>query len=316
MHYLFVISDSRSGSTLLSKMLSDYSEDVLVLPEIRIDRLSKIFENSKNATMFQKELKHVCIERQDLKNLELPGLQGIVNRCEFNTNLEDFIENIVHSYIEKNSLSKPTVLVIKKGNHHNSIQSFQKQLAKTCFVLLIRDPRAVYVSKIGSMMPRFPNQAMGWKGPLLCAFQWRKIEKKVLSQIENSKYFISVKYENLVSGADTVEEIFSRLNIEANTNGSSSNRNSFSPPEDQTHLHGNIVKSPSSEIAQAWKDKIKKRDALVLETILAKRLNFYKYPLLHSTSTAYDRATAISFEVFRLPKRLINQFINRVRKSK
>lgn len=316
MDYLFIISDSRSGSTLLSKLLSRAGGSILVLPEFRVDRLSDLYCSRNTPSTFQTKLDKIFFKNNDLKNLKLENLVPIANDQNLGGSFSSLLDQIVSSYIEQHALPKPDVVVIKKGNHYNVIQQLSEQLSGVRFIFLVRDPRGVYTSKCEAVMPRFPSQTMGWKGPILSAMDWSKIERVATKQLQRLAGYMIVKYEDLAEQSITCETLLSGLNLSLPQARDAETSLAFEPPEDQAHLHGNISKAPSTSIAQAWKNKIESCDSIIIEYLLSKKLNDYEYPLLHETTPWHSRFGFVLLEVFRVPVRFLSHALIRLRVKK
>lgn len=304
---IFIISDSRSGSTYLSQAFHKFFSNVLVLPEIRLDNILTIPKQTKNITV-EKIFKQIT-GSNDLDNIfPNPELIRNISQSLLIYNYDAVVTSIGEHYAKHVGVDFTgfDTVLIKKGNHLNVINDIFESFQDVDVIFLLRDPRAVYFSKKRTSMPRFPQLCMGWKGPFLCSFQWVKFCRIIAGyNIDRDKKIHVVKYEDLINlGPRKITEKL--LDQKSDCYSKCMNQKQYFVPYNQKSIHENLSKPPISKRIDIWREHLKIHETIIIEKITLKYLKIHSYDCLNSKITV-KMLIYVLFELFLLPFRIINR---------
>ena len=190
MNIILITYLSRSGSTLLSSLLSRYKK-ILVFPEAEI-LVTHILKSKKKITPSQKLFRYL---ESDKKFREWDIDLSEIDFLDTSNNIEVFLK-ILEQYRRK---TKPdaTIIVFKAFELINCYHLFHNNKSikiKPHFIALIRDPRAIFASQQESIS-ELTKQPIN-TNPLITSTNWRKLIDFCKTQLGNSDFSIT-KYENL-----------------------------------------------------------------------------------------------------------------------
>jgi len=254
---LLVAYINRSGSTLLMNELSKV-KNITCLPESEL--LAK--KLLRNPTKKIKRTSKVVIELDKAlhNNNKLKLFKGIGSFGELIVIEENSIsqQELFRRFIIKAAIAEnpDTEIVVFKNTHISyyikNIQECFIQDANIYLLILLRDPRAIFLSQL---------KAVGsWKIPMASdaaavIFEWRRLSN-VYNYFQRKKqsWVSSLKYEKLVT--DTVSQtnnLFVWLNINIEVNGKDNNgtyQNKI--PKELQHLHQNIKLEIQTKSCNLW----------------------------------------------------------------
>ena len=195
MKLVFLISDSRSGSTFLARRLHNAFQNIAVTPELSLLPTMRL---AKRNNRFSGSELHFALTQgrffEVLGNVEYPfDKEQILTRKD----MALFVTNALAAFGRSQYPSREiTQIIIKKGHHAWCIDDIRKTFPGSTFICLSRDPRAVYESKKRTVRPYRPWEKMGWAGVTVTTLRWLQYEK-ALCKIAKTDAAIQVKYEDL-----------------------------------------------------------------------------------------------------------------------
>ena len=272
MRFIFLIYDSRSGSTYLSKKIYERFSEALVTPEINLCPAIKIMRNAKPTWSI---LARKLDEGRFFSSL---GLSRDAMEKYYDLKspfpLANFLDHAFFDYASKRGKPDTKVIVIKKGDHFKVVEQIIRLIPGVKFIFLRRDPRGIYESKKRTKRPYRPRETMAWGGVLAAAIRWIQYERFVEKVAFQNRVHI-VSFEELGQNEERVlQDIGGFLTV--------TKRNVFrseykiADMEERIHAKAVLPVVNRSEI-NAWRKKLSKFELLVIETILRKRMGFVGY---------------------------------------
>ena len=202
-----IISESRSGSTLLSKQINDNLLGVMVPPEIRLDLLMRK-SNAWFVSSSVEKIHRLITSKRSLDHLKLTEseLTALIGSAKDDGNIGTLVMAILSAWAQRQTNEKQHVkfLVVKKGVTHLKIwKQVQAHCPHAVLVFLIRDPRAVINSKLNASRVYHPFETLGWSGPALLALRWCWHISKT-RQAAKKMPCTTVRYEDLIADQSKV----------------------------------------------------------------------------------------------------------------
>jgi hypothetical protein len=171
MKLVFLVYDSRSGSTLLSREIATHFPDVHVTPEIRFDPLlgrPPRWWQTAGPERIQEILESVRVPQK----LEVAPAE--VRRIASDArDVRGLIEALVAASCSRDRGAAPAQAVIKSGRHLRAWRRILADVPDARFLFIVRDPRAAIASKLATERPYRTGQKMAWAGSFAAAVQWR-----------------------------------------------------------------------------------------------------------------------------------------------
>jgi hypothetical protein len=261
----FLLYDSRSGSTFLSRELGRACPDLLVTPEISFRPLLLVPDPVLAAggtrlarrILSGRSMANIGLGENELATL-LAGLARPLSRG-------GVMRAIAGWHADHEGTRRATMVLVKSGEHIFHVRRLLSELPDARFVYLYRDPRAVISSKLRTRRPYYPREAMAWGGSLLAALQWRAY-CKTIDEFQVSTACKQVAYEKLVTRTDsTVAEIAVYLGVGV---GGASGRE-YHVPEAERSIHPRVFANGiSQDRLTAWHDELSRQDELVIQRLL------------------------------------------------
>lgn len=273
LRYGFITYVSRSGSTLLSRLLNQHPL-VCVCTEAHLPKELFGLGSYKGLSFNSEEDLASYLERvkgySKFSSWGL-GLEDIlegIGRHEWPLSGEALLARFLAAY--KRKFSPNARIVLYKGppampwELHSMIQAFPGFR----IIHLVRDPRAVYASQKRSINPYSGRPFV--KSPLETAWQWRRA--MLASGRVNSKNLLEVRFEDLVSQPDeALQVICDHLDVDFHSGYFHSDMQSdFSSrlPSSETDLHRRIDQAPDSARVSGWKSDVAPSEVAALESAL------------------------------------------------
>lgn len=261
----FLLYDSRSGSTFLSRELGRACPDLLVTPEISFRPLLLVPDpvladggtRLARRILRGRSMANINLGENELATL-LAGLARPLNRGSI-------MRAIAGWYADQEGARGARVVLVKSGEHIFHVRQLWNELPDARFVYLYRDPRAVISSKLRTRRPYYPREAMAWGGSLLAALQWRAY-CKTIEEFQATTACKQVGYETLVTRTDsTVAEIAAYLGVGV---GGASGRE-YHVPAAERSIHPRVFAiGISQDRLTAWHDELSRPDELVIQRLL------------------------------------------------
>jgi hypothetical protein len=279
MRYAFLTYVNRSGSTLLSEMLSK-NPDILVFPEANLlhDLLLKDPHDMVSPETLEQLSKLI---NSDIKliNWGLEKAQEPETHFRNRSGLEIF-KMILDEYAVQQK-KKGVLYGLFKNNSlfdfYHSLGNEAKQDMGARFISLVRDPRAVFASQKAAYDKKFQLLSAN---PLITAHAWNWFVDQSAHAREEED-FIEIRYEAVVSNPESaIAAIYNHLELEGEELYLERQGNLFDriPPEHRK-LHHNIKNAPDSSRVKAWQKSLKAREIWLIESMCGARMKDLGYDL-------------------------------------
>ena len=283
---IFLVYDSRSGSTLFSRELARTLPDVIVSPEFRINALLRLDEKELCEYTAEKLL-DLLQRNRGLQNLELDR-EKLVSLLEVSARRRDhesILRAVLGNYVSSRNEIFAPVFIIKKGTHLRVWKRIAQLIPASKFIHIYRDPRAVINSKLATPRPYYPREKMAWGGAFLAALQWREYSRQMRTASRNVQV-LDVKYERFLS--DPEAELARVANFLSAEYAPEKGR-SYAVPKAERGIHTRVDKKMDKSRASAWKTEMQPRDIAIVNLIAGSEMSKRGYeanqdrPLLIST---------------------------------
>ncbi|HHT9138482.1 MAG TPA: sulfotransferase family protein [Candidatus Wunengus sp. YC60] len=302
----FLIYNSRSGSTLLSKLLDEH-EDIGVTVEslfmINLIRLKRWFEKSGDV----EKLFHRLEKLDRFYNLQI-NFNDFIAYFDGRKKISSVAEGIIKTYFTREK-HQSTVWVVKDGVCGLYINQISAEMPHAKFIHIVRDGRAVLNSMIKSIDP-YSKKPMS-SDTINHARMWKDMIVRVdLFKEKHPELVLEIQYENLIS--NTKEEIkrvrwYLGLEEKINTKNIVSLSYYDKIPQREKSIHSLAKDGTNPSRINAWEEELPIQDRKLFEyftsNILAKK--GYK---VESRASLYDMV-----KQFCLIKSLILSYIRRVK---
>jgi len=290
----FLIYDSRSGSTILSKTLAEKDTSLYVTPEIGLIQLMQCTRNFDTKNELVKFLL-TEINKPAFRNVVLnQSSHEIVNntvqqftgkffttssktkKSKLEVNPQQFANLMIEIHLNsKKTCSKKKYILVKNGSHVNNIDRLRATLGdQTKFVFLHRDPRDVIESKLRTKRPYHDFETMAWGGVFLAAIRWKLFAYKALKKncLHTPIHFVA--YEDFACEHRlTTNRILRYLGVATSENSAKHRNVEYQIPEMETKIHSSaLAGTPTGLMIGNWKNKLGKREVVTVETVCKKQM--------------------------------------------
>ncbi|WP_308990373.1 sulfotransferase [Mariniflexile litorale] len=257
----FIIYDSRSGSTFLSKQLHEFDNLFVTAESAFISRIldSKIV-HTKNVSpelivdFLYKEIHF--IELKIDKNILLLEIKNLINDGKL-TN-KSLIKIIIDLQL---TTTKDINWILIKHPLFEHLDTMSRMFQECKFIHLVRDPRGVHNSKRKSINLNgdvFSNNA------LKTSLKYRYKVKKVLDfEINNKEQVLNIRYCDLMlKNKETLEKCLGFLGV---SNSKNNTKKYFKEIGiNQRHLHTNVESNAIESKIYSWKKELPKMDIQII----------------------------------------------------
>lgn len=287
----FLVYDSRSGSTLLAKILTQSFPSVFVTPEIGFDEL---FARGDKwlASAAPRRIEDVLYAKPHyLRNLPLNRSQVgdlIRGQSPGKWTIQQLLPLLLKQAFLDETGKTSSWIIVKNGSHIK----YWRELAKAfgpdiAFINIVRDPRAVVYSKLNTLRPYVLGESMAWGGAMLAAWRWR-LYLNAWSELQAVNLpRLCVRYEDLLLHPDaTVSTLATFLGCQPRERASA--RDEYVVPEREQGIH-TLVQLDNMRVARidAWKSGLTRQDVSVIETITYQSMRRFGYvPVIEATRIA------------------------------
>ena len=268
----FISHVPRSGSTFLARLLDDWTENTVVLPEIQLPTmLLRSINASQNHLSESDFLKCLANDPQliDL-GVNTESLAAMYD-SDFSTLLGDTIAEIARQI---RTCETPDLIVVKCGTIWRHVGALRKLMPNAKVIGVVRDPRAVAASCLRSHRPYYPDRKMGRGDPWHIASQWRQwCEFHSEQAIENT---LVIRYEDLIDKPQiTFAEIANWLRCVARNEPSQESNYSVATAEQK--IHSRVHRPPDLSRLDAWKTELSTRQVTCIEFASRKSMKQWGY---------------------------------------
>jgi len=303
---VFLIYLSRSGSTLLSKILDEYLE-IGVTPEAQLHNrfLSVKGKDINNEIELDNYLKLLYLDERFLSwKLDRKKILNKL-KCEgFPLNFEKLVKVLISEYF-KTSTNK--VYVFKSG-YLFYVPEIREIFPDVKFILIYRDLRAIYNSLLNTFNPS-TGQTM--KENLFSISMKYNLLSIIKSNNEKFDWFHSLKFENLVTNTENeISKILNFLNID--------NKNKIKQSDyyeklsvNQKALHKNLNSPLINNRIHGWQKELDNIYIYLMQKYSKKslrNLNYDNFPTQKLTTKKYLKIIFIHIQFILKIKRNIRLF--------
>lgn len=270
-NFCFILGRGRSGTSLLSSILSSHPE-VSIAPEglLIINTINKYQNAVWKKQTINKFLKDVWKEeRLSEWKFDKEELEEWLNTHGINSDINSIYKLIYEKYAICNKHLKAKVVGDK--NPHNALfaNKLNKCFPKAKFIHIARDYRDNILS--------FQNVPFDLNSVAGLAYRWKKynllIEKAKKDSSPNQ--FLTINYESLITNTqETLVAICNHLNVDFNES-----MLSFFKQKDYQNYpwHSNLSKPLTQVNINKWLDTMPKSDLLIAESICGNLGGKYGY---------------------------------------
>ena len=277
----FLLYDSRSGSTLLSSLLNQFS-GVSVSHESGF--VSSIIEYNK-ALNYPSDIDSLFdelereVQFQELR-LDCDSIKSCFLENEFPISKQFIISTILEIYFAKRD-PDAVCWVFKGPRLYFHVHRILRLFPNAKFIHLLRDGRAVFNSKktARSVHGRFTENNL-----LKAASDWKK-KINLVRSIQD--HYFEIQFENLVDDSETtLHRLLDYLNISAEYRIITKKQTEFASRigESQKHLHENVSSPPQRSIVNRWRISLPKSEILLYELIVGNCLKSKGYEVVFAGS--------------------------------
>jgi hypothetical protein len=279
METVFLVYDSRSGSTLLSKNIVMYLDKVFVSPEVCFNHLFKKTNRLKQSEFMYKNYDEF-VRKNYINNLFLSKetINKIINKHSNKMDAVSLIKDLFSIYMNQNFFADSQQIILKKGEHLFSWKRINRIFQNNVkYIFMYRDPRAVVNSKLKTKDPYFPYESMAWGGSILASIRWWQYSKVARAAKRNGADMLEISYENFLTSPRTeIGRISSFLSLPFYESKKQSNY--FNIPEKEKSIHGLVFSDKfHKDRILAWRSELAKKDIQVIEAITYKEMKLRGY---------------------------------------
>jgi sulfotransferase family protein len=303
----FLVHDARSGSTLLSDILTRRLGGLYVTPEIAFTRLLKL-SGRRGRALPRAGLARRMVTDNLLRNLGVGAaeLERIVAGLPDPAPASEVIRRVVAAHLAAVDAGRPGCVIVKHGVHVRVWREIAAAFGGDAkFIHIVRDPRAVVSSKLRTTRPYATHEPQAWYGPLVGAWRWRSYSAEMRAAQAAGVAVLDVAYEALLEDpASESRRIAQFLGATMRTAGEIPAPD-YRIPDAERMIHalvegGRVVQAR----AEAWASELTPRDLRTIEAVAAAEMSARGYPPTRASAGA-ARAAVIFRELPRLAKALV-----------
>jgi hypothetical protein len=314
--FVFLVSDSRSGSTLLARELTARVAKLVVTTELNFD---PVFARLRIRLQAPQRIAQRVAAQPNFSGDPVND-DGQVWAHEL-TRGGDAAGKLFFGLMERWLSGNwrgvpPDCVVIKNGSHARYASVIYAALTdRVKFIFLVRDPRSVVASKLRTRRPYAPWEVMAWGGSLIAALRWRGYARKMNRVKERGAQVLEVRYEDLIQNPavviDAIAEFCGCTTLATETHASYR----VPPAEAQIHTMATSEAISASRLTE-WTTALAARDKRIVEAVCATEMRARSYPL--TTKGRYTKrilicAAAAPESAWRVLTHVKNGLVARVR---
>lgn len=270
--FAMIVYVNRSGSTLLSRLLSDHFEDAFVFPELSFI-LHLLIERSRGRFVEGEALFEVLVAdpRIDALGLDMERLQAICGR----SNSRDLPTFFVNLATAAGGGAPPRAILFKFEVLLYLYEDVVRAFPGLKTIHLVRDPRAVVRSMLSSALPEKPGFNMARNSLVFAARQWRDYVRRA-SKVGRTHPLLMVRFESIGTEPETVFKALSDFLGLPVTTGSDPLRR-YRISELDSALHAHVFEPFIGHRATAWNEELAERSIAIIEAICRSEMRLVGY---------------------------------------
>ena len=307
MKIVFVVGASRSGTTMLNRILGQHSE-ILALNELHyFGNLWVTTQNTPQASPSElKKIAAILLARHyrdfwsgQPNNEEKNAASEIVDHLEDkHRNGKDLYFAILERISQENNIS---IVSEQTPRYIFHAQQLLNYYPNAYIIQLIRDPRAVLASQKGRWRRKFYGGSnTPWSEivrvwvnyhPITMCKLWKKAANIGISLTDHNR-FMTVRFENIVNDPQMyISNICDFLNLEYNPKMLNISKSGSS---NRANIDDTVGISP--DVIDAWKNKLNPGEIALCEQITESLMKQFNYPAV--TSKPPIISLLLSFALF------------------
>lgn len=305
MNLVFLVYDSRSGSTLLSREISAHFSDVFVTPEIRFDPFLLRGETwvghagADGVAMLLRQYRYT--EKTGLSEAEIHAALAVRNPLT----IQGVMEDICLQIARRDGLPRPATIIVKSGAHLWVWRRIRRILPDARFLFVVRDPRAVVFSKLNTERPYHAGQSMAWAGCAAAAIQWRWYARNAARIAATQGSLLEVRYEELLADPTAV---MGRIGAFIGSASAGRRAAYYRVPQAEQAIHRLVLtEGLAIDRADAWREGLGAQAREVIEQLCGREMRARGYLPVPAESTV-ARLAVTAQELLRSGWRIGREF--------
>jgi hypothetical protein len=253
---------SRSGSTLLARLVQERLEGVAVTQEVRVDGLLGALDGTRGS--LDRRRVDVALRGGHLRHVplcpdELPAILEGGGAATLGGILERHLAALGHD------TRATRRVLLKSGPNLFAWRSIRAACPDLVIVHLVRDPRAVWESQRRTERPHHPGQTIGWYGPLVSGAIWRRYQTAAAAAEAAGVPVLRVAYEALIEDPDReVGRVAGFLDCERVVGGGP--EVGYAVPVSERGIHAGAVSATIvSERMEQWRTRLGSAEIAAVE---------------------------------------------------
>ena len=287
---VFLTGHRKSGTTLLKSLLdghpniSSYPTDLTLMysyfPHVKLKKYPKniLIKKILSDVLHSLKLvnKYTKYKKKDLYNFKAQLKKKLVNINLLSE--KQVLNTVINCWKYHFKKEKKKIFLFKETTQSMNYKLLKKIFPNIKIIQIIRDPRDNY-SSLKSGFTKYYKKIGYQKEELILSAVFRiKNDLKFARILKNKKFFMCIKYENLVK--NTKIEMKKILNFI----GLKNNKFEIKPTISNKTYYGNNFNKKlfgiSSENVKNWKQRISKQEEDFINFYLEEEIKFWKYPLI------------------------------------
>jgi len=266
--FVFLVSDSRSGSTLLARELSARVADIVVTTELNFDRVFAArwmrFRSPRRIA------RQVAAQPNFKPATEADDAQAWARSLKRGQECSArLFEGLMDEWLASRRRDvRLNCVVVKNGSHARHAAEIHATLRQRVrFIFLVRDPRAVVASKLRTPRPYAPWEVMAWGGSLIAALRWRSYARNMARAKSLGAEVLEVRYEELTKDPIGVIDAIAR-HCGCAVRQTALPANTYQVPAPEKHIHAMaMAEEISTRPRSEWTSTLSARDRRIVEAM-------------------------------------------------
>jgi len=308
---VFLVSDSRSGSTLLARELTARVADIIVTTELNFDPVfgrGRLWRGSP-----QRIAQRVASQPNFAVNGSAEDGQAWARELSRGPECSArLFEGLMEHWVAGHHRGMPPdCVVIKNGSHARYGAAIQRALRERVkFIFLVRDPRSVVASKLRTRRPYAPWEVMAWGGSLIAALRWRSYARNMARAKATGADVLEIRYEELIRDPAGVIEALARL-CGCTLRDTAQPAQTYQVPAAERDIHSMVSEEISSRRVSEWTSALRARDRCIVEAVCGSEMKQRGYAPTtdtHLTKRLLICASAVPQSAWLVLIHLMNSF--------
>lgn len=272
----FLVYDSRSGSTLLSRELTAAFDNILVTQEIGFDTIFSGGEEALIRHGWPKVLRQLYNGNEFLNfGVSYDSALRLFRDMDRQPGVYEGIHMLLRAYAELQGRADVDWVIVKNGSHIRYWRQILQYFGgESLFLHIVRDPRAVINSKLKTVRPYHQGEVMAWGGVVPAALRWKSYVNSMYAAGTQGARVCHIRYEDLIVNVSDMMNAVSGL-LQASPAGS---KGTYAIPEAEQAIHKLAIEEGIVAYrSQAWLKELSRIDRLRIEFVCSKEMAKMEY---------------------------------------